>query len=168
MSPDGKLRASPEFAPSQNGQGTLTRIVVRDVATGSVVNSIAVGSVTFVVPEFPGGKFEQAINVRLGFGARGIVALYCDSSKAGTADDCHVKTFDPLTGKALGDRKVKADIGFNVGDQGKTTLSPDGRFLISLTPKYSGKTVTFVLSVTDIDTGRRLPEINSEIRSRAG
>ncbi len=188
FSPDGKLSATGGI----DDEGST--IVVREVATDKVVQTIVLGMVSFKFPRgmpIPAGwanQMESPIQMsRIAFTARGVMVQYCDSAVmggggagglvdasrlfgGGSDPDCHVKLFDPRSGRDLRDIRTKsADL-----------LSSSGRFLIKVEmgrPNFSGgggfgiiglrgggggaitETQPFTVVATELETGRKMWEV---------
>lgn len=174
-SPDGKLVAVIELTDSAT-------LIVKDAATGQPVRQIPISGQRSQVP-------PQVAS--LAFGARGIVVQYCDIKTSGHINvfgggggsmDCHVKTFDPATGKALRDVKLDNDNNAMLGFGNASTLSPDGRYLVAVSADFGGggfggfrpslpglgrkggsmPKQNFKIKLTDLDTGRKAWEIKVE------
>ena len=145
-----------------------------------------------VITESDSGKVLQTIPLvkpstvmgvdvgRLAFNSRGLVVQFCERAVKSNEPDCHVKTFDPFTGKELRDFKPgKTESRALAGQLSATALvSPNGRFLISIPiemPKATGsgskfgigRTATapskmiqpYTMNGTDVDSGRKVWEI---------
>ena len=183
-SPDGKLVAG--LSLSDNGAS----IVVKEVASGQLVRRIPVGS------QSSGQQRQVAAQISsLAFGARGIVVQYCEIHAsnhpsifggAGGSQECRIKTFDPDTGKELRDFKLDSPGGgMMFGFFNASALSPNGRYLVALTPDSGGgggfggfrpslprlprmggrggaPKQTFKIKLTDLDSGRKIWEIKTE------
>lgn len=176
-SPDGKLVAVITLDNSAN-------IMVQDAASGQTVRQIPISGQRSQTP-------PQVSS--LAFGARGIVVQYCDiktSSSIGVfggggSMDCHIKTFDPNTGKELRDVKVDNDNHAMLGFSNASTLSPDGRYLVTVAADMGGKfggfggfrpslpglgrkgggdmpKQNFKIKLTDLDSGRKAWEMKVE------
>ncbi len=186
FSPDGKLSAT---GGTDDARGST--IVVREVATDKVVQTIVLGKSSIKLPRGmpPGWRTRWNRQYRcpgspsmreaswsgtcdsplMGGGMFGV-----DASRlfGGSADpDCHVKLFDPRSGREVRDIRTKsADL-----------LSSSGRFLLKIElgrPNFSGgggfgvlgirgagsggpvtETQPFTVIATDIETGRKIWEV---------
>ncbi len=178
-SPDGKFVASVNLQSSG--------IAVKDAASGQTLRQIPLGAQRSQVP-------PQVSS--LAFGTRGIVVQYCDIKTSshvgifgggGGGMDCHIKTFDPATGKELRDVKMDSDQGGMLGFGNASTLSPDGRYLVALSADMGGgfggfhpslpglgrrggggmPKQNYKIKLTDLDTGRKAWEVKVEGESIA-
>jgi len=136
FSPDGKLTAA--IYQGANGSG----VMIKDATTHRVVRKIPIGKQI-------SGQSQTEVPTQIGsiaFSARGVVAQYCDFKMpsrssmmlggGGNMMDCRIALFDPNTGQQLRDFKLEND---NVGFLGpQTTISPDGRFVISVAGDSGG------------------------------
>ena len=186
FSPDGKLTASV------GAQGSAYAVIVKDAASGRVVRSIVIG--TPASGPRPTGPIAQISSIA--FSTRGVLVQFCEFTISrrgpagfggGMSQECHIKTFDPTSGKELRDLKLESDRSSfsGMGMGGFSTLSPDGRFQVSLVMESSGSGVgmfrpslpglgrrgggggeppkqSYKIRLTDIDSGRRLWETKVE------
>ena len=207
FSPDGRLSAQAGFE-GPAGASAASAVIIKEVATGKVVQTIPIGKVSIPSGTFAGTpQVDSPLQIsRLAFSARGVLVQYCDveirgggagfmlGRGSGVRQECHVKTFDPVSGKQLRDLKLESDSSdlglFGAGAGAPPMLSPNGRFLVAFkmgTPNLGGgglgsrfglggfgirggsagndPTQPYTMTGTDIDSGRKVWEIKGESAS---
>jgi WD40 repeat protein/uncharacterized caspase-like protein len=155
FSPDGKLSAQAGL-DGANAADAASAVVIKEVATGRVVHTIPIGQTSIAAGRFGANvpRIDSPLPISgLAFNARGVLVQYCMFDMAGGGrfllgaslkQECHIKTFDPLSGKQLRDLKLESESSsfvFGGGLRPAATLSPNGRFLVTFkteTPDFGG------------------------------
>jgi WD40 repeat protein len=207
FSADGRFSAQAGFEGAY-GDAATSAVIIKEVATGRTVQTIPIGKASI-----PSGTFadtpqaDSPLQISgLAFNARGLLVQYCDfeltggrrsmlGGGLGFKQECHVKTFDPVSGKQLRDLKLEGDNSstmgfFGAGSGVPPMLSPNGRFLVTFkgeTPNFGGGGLRsrfglggfgipggsagsdpgqpYTMTGTDIENGRKVWEVKGESAS---
>ncbi|MCI0336858.1 MAG: caspase family protein [Acidobacteria bacterium] len=190
FSPDSKLTAS--IYRGDGGSG----VVIKDATTHRILRKIPIGKQVQIAPGAQNQKEFPSQISSIAFNARGVIVQYCDFKIPGSSSmllgafggggstmDCHVALFDINTGQQLREIKLDKDNTSLFGNL--TSLSPDGRFIISVAmdagssfsglkpslPSFGGlgrggkvemPKQQYKIRLTDLENGRKLWEIKAE------